>query len=210
MNKKRNKENRNKTPIDKRKKSALGILIILFSFFSFFNFVEHKEDKEKDNNNDIKNVEEKKSSTRKINNQNKNTVKVYDDSSDINENITTEMKGDLKEKINIFFQAYLNNTQELRKRLDNITDITTVNLYESLKNELETNRYTKNKNYYERVVKEIKINSYEAVNDGSIIINVEVHSEWINKDKKHTDNENMEYNVQFVNEEGVWKITDLG
>jgi len=75
---------------------------------------------------------------------------------------------------------------------------------------LETDRFTKNKNYYERIIKEIKINSYEAVNDGSIIINVQVHSEWVNREKKHTDNESMEYNVQFVNEEGVWKITDLG
>jgi len=210
MDKKYKKVNREKTPIDKRKKSALGILIILFSFFSFFNFVEQKEDKEKENKNDIKNVEENKSNNSNINIQNENTVKVHDDSSDINENITAKMKVDLKEKINIFFQAYLNNTQELRRRLDNMIDITTVNLYESLKDELETDRFTKNKNYYERIIKEIKINSYEAVNDGSIIINVQVHSEWVNREKKHTDNESMEYNVQFVNEEGVWKITDLG
>lgn len=205
------KENDSNVTIEKRRISCLGIIIILFSFFSFFTFFGDKDiEKNKLEDSDIKKVEDKKDTKEnlKINNDNINKIPKpsQEENKDINDNITNEIRDEVNSKVKLFFSAYLGNVGDLDSRLSTISDVCTYDYYESLKEELTADRLKKNENYHERVVKDIKVDSMEAVNDGSILIKAVVTSEWLNKDKNYIDNEMLEYNIQLINEDGAWKI----
>lgn len=207
---KRTKGKDGKVPVDKRRISCLGIIMILFSFFSFFTFFGDKEvDKNKEENNDIKKIEDQKDVKENSNITDDNVQQIEKQPKDINENITPEIKDEVKNKVERFFSAYLANREDLNNRLNTICDVCTYDFYETLKEELSVDRLSKNANYHQRLVKDINIAEIEAINDGSIIANVKVTSEWIDKDKNHVDDETLEYNVQFLNEDGEWKIIEI-
>lgn len=207
---KRTKGKDGKVPGDKRRISCLGIIMILFSFFSFFTFFGDKEvDKNKEENKDIKKIEDQKDVKENNNSNEDNEKQIEQQPLDINENITPEIKDEINNKVERFFNAYLENKEDLNNRLNTISDVCTYDYYESLKEELSVDRLSKNANYHQRVVKDRNIGEIEALNDGSIIAKVKVTSEWLDKDKKHVDDETLEYNVQFLNEEGDWKIIGI-
>jgi hypothetical protein len=201
---------------DKNKRKNISIiLIVLFVLFSLLLFVNRDKPKELKNNGQ---QQKQEIEYKPIAEPDKETPIDTEEPKkeepekeiDLNGYITPEIKSNLDDITNKFFNAYLpSDTTTLESRLNVLEGITSSNYYERLEGSLSLNKTKKNPKYDTRIVKDVSIIKYEAVNDGSIISNVKVQAEWVDADKNHTDDEDVNYIMQFIQENGAWKIISV-